>query len=507
MASAHSIASNQFGDWRWRVNNLYTVTDKLTGKVIPFIPYDIQNELYDGLHDRNIILKARQRGLTTACCILFLDDCLFTSDVRAAVIAHKLDDAKIIFRDKVRNVYLNMPDRIRERIPLVNDAADQLTFGNGSSIRVSTSTRSGTLQWLHISEYGKICAQYPEKAREIRTGAFPSAEQGCIIIESTAEGQEGDFYQKCQDAQALVGHDLSRLDYRFFFFPWWSAPEYELKQGTSAESPEDKSYFDRLELDLGIKLPQAKRNWWLTQEKDLGGDMKREYPASAMEAFEQALEGSYFVDQIAAAEKHGRIGEYPIDPGLLVNTCWDLGRSDDNVIWLWQDKNELAVFVGVYANSGEFIGHYIDWLEQWRKEHGVQFGVHYLPHDGDVKSVWLPGGTMEVLHNLGFRPDIVQRTPRKMETINQARRKFQKCAFDRNACKNGLEQLKRYRKEWDEKFGVFKEKPRHDTASHYADAFMTFTESGHIPLPPLVPQRRERYRGGTETEAGGWMGA
>ena len=167
----------------------------------------------------------------------------------------------------------------------------------------------------------------------------------------------------------------------------------------------------------------------------------------------------------------------------------------------------MAVFVGVYANSGEFIGHYIDWLETWRKEHEVQFGVHYLPHDGDVKNVWLSGGTMEVLHNLGFRPDIVPRTPKKMEAINQARRKFSKCAFDRNACKVGLEQLKRYRKEWDERVGVFREKPRHDTASHYADAFMTFTESEHIPLPPLVPHRRERYSGHQDAETGGWMAA
>jgi hypothetical protein len=505
MALSQTVIKH-LGDWRWRLNNLYTITDK-RGKKVRFKPNPVQQHLYDNLHDRSIILKARQRGITTATCILFLDHCVFRDDVRAAVIAHKLDDAKVIFRDKVRNVYLDLPDAIRNRVTLTNDAADQLTFSNGSSIRVSTSTRSGTVQFLHISEYGKICAQFPEKGREIRTGAFPSAEQGHIIIESTAEGQEGDFFQKCQDAEAAGDRELSRLDYKFFFFPWWDADEYELKQSIVAESPEDTTYFERLELELGKPISQPKRNWWLAQERDLGGDMKREYPATPQEAFEQALEGSYFADQIASAEKHARIGSFPVDPGLPVNTAWDLGRSDDNVIWLFQDHNDLTVFVGCYANSGEWIGHYIDWLENWRKERDVQFGRHYLPHDGDVKNIWLPGGTLEVMQNLHFRPDIVKRSLNKIEVINTARRKFGKCAWDRNACKEGLAQLKRYRKDWDEKFGVFKDRPRHDTASHYADAYLTFTESGHIPLPPLIPKKRERYKSQPAEGGGSWMAA
>jgi len=494
----------QWASAAWRLDNLYQITDK-AGNKIPFRLNEPQREMLEGMHSRNIILKARQRGVTTFWALVFLDQCLWVPNTRAAIIAHKLDDAKVIFATKIRDPYMDLPDVIRKKIPSTQDAADTLSFKNGSSIRVSTSTRSGTVQWLLVSEYGKIVTQFAEKAREIRTGAFPSAEQGTIVIESTAEGNDGDFFQKCQAARA--NPVLSRLDFKFFFFPWWSASEYQLKQGSTAEGPEDLAYFTRLEIDLGIKLTQPQRNWWLTQEKDLGGDMLREYPATADEAFEAALEGCYFVDQIAVAEKHGRIGDYPVDPGLPVNTCWDLGRGDDNVIWLWQDHNELATFVGVYANSGEWIGHYIDWLNEWRKDHNTQWGKHYLPHDGDVKTLWIPGGTMEVMANLKFMPEIVQRSRNKIETINTARRKFQKCAFDRNACKTGLEQLKRYRKDWNERFGVWRNEPRHDTSSHYADALMTFTESEHIPLPPLVGTRRERYRDTPQTRDGSWMSA
>ena len=82
-------------------------------------------------------------------------------------------------------------------------ALRRAVFANNSSIRVSTSMRSGTLQLLHISEYGQLCARFPEKAREVRTGALNTIQAGQVVfIESTAEGKEGHFYDLCEAAQA-----------------------------------------------------------------------------------------------------------------------------------------------------------------------------------------------------------------------------------------------------------------------------------------------------------------
>lgn len=501
----------QMHDARWRLHNLYSVIDK-KGKHVPFRPNWAQTELIDNLHNRNIILKARQLGFTTLCCLVYLDDCLFTENVRAAVIAHKLDDAKIIFRDKVKFPYDALPEALRAAIPASQDSADTLSFKNNSSIRVSTSTRSGTVNWLHVSEYGKICAQFPDKAREIRTGAFPSAERGMIIIESTAEGQEGDYYDKCQAAQSLAnqGLDPSRLDYKFFFFPWWREPSYQLAQSVTPTSPEDEAYFDRLEAETGQNVTREQRNWYLAQERELGGDMKREYPATPQEAFEQAIEGAYFADQIAMAEKHGRIGTFKVDPALPVNTFWDLGRNDFNAIWLTQDSGNLVNFVGYYENSGEWIGHYIEWLRNWASERGVMFADHYLPHDGDRQSLWLQGGTMDVMAKLNFRPKIINRTTNLVESIQMTRRKFQMCCFDRDECKIGLNRLKTFRKEWNDRLGVWSDRPRHDDASHGASAFRTFAESGHSPMPNATPEARDRYKRSRYADSDastGWMGA
>jgi hypothetical protein len=109
---------------------------------------------------------------------------------------------------------------------------------------------------------------------------------------------------------------------------------------------------------------QQQKNWWVTEEASLGGDMKREYPATPKEAFEQAIEGSIFGDDIASAYKHGRIGAFPIDTSRPVHTFWDLGHADETAIWFAQDYGAQTRFVGYYENSGEFIDFYIRYLDK-----------------------------------------------------------------------------------------------------------------------------------------------
>ncbi len=502
------IKPEQFLDPRWRICNLYTIIDK-SGKAVPFKPWDEQLEFLESIHTRNLILKCRQRGFTTLMCIVQLDDCIFTPNTRAAVIAHKLDDAKIIFRDKVKYPYDNLPDAIKERVPATQDSADTLTLGNNSSFRVSTSARSGTLNWLHVSEYGKICAQYPEKAREIRTGSFPATENGVITIESTAEGEGGDFHERSTAAQTLAERGLapSKKDFKFFFYPWWRAKEYTQSHSTIPISPEDEAYFESVENECGITLTDGQKNWWLNEERNMGGDMKREYPATPKEAFEQAIEGAIFADDLAVAYKHKRIGHFPFDKTRPVNTFWDLGHSDETAIWLEQDQESLSTFIGYYENSGEGIEHYVKWLKAWGDEHGAVFGEHYLPHDGDRKTIWTPEGSMVVMSRLGFRPKIVNRTPDKWEAVKLGRRKFSQIAIDEAGCKMGLLRLKAYRKEWDERRLVWKDKPHHGPESNGADAYLTFAQSNHAPTPGInktVDRHRSSYYE-REDEGGSWL--
>src|SRR5690606_5963110 len=265
-------------DKHWRLNNLYFITNK-QGKKVRFRMTAEQLEYYEGIHTRNIILKARQLGFTTEQCIIQLDAALFES-AKCALIAHTLNDAKRLFREKIKYAYDNLPAEIRLANPARNDAAGELVFAKGGSLYVSTSFRGGTLRYLHISEFGKICAKYPEKAREIVTGAFEAVAADCFVtIESTAEGRAGYFFEYSQSAekQAASKQPLGQLDWKFFFFSWWKNPEYSLEP-TSALPTRLVDYFAELEDKHGIKLTDGQKAWYHAKEKTLGDDMKREYP-------------------------------------------------------------------------------------------------------------------------------------------------------------------------------------------------------------------------------------
>lgn len=511
MANA-SLTADQFHDPRWRLANLYYITDK-QGRKTKFEPNESQLAFLEETTALNIILKARQLGFTTLCCLIYLDACLFHPNTRAGVIAHRLDDAKVIFRDKIKFPYDSLPDQLKERVKSTQDSADTLTFSNNSSIRVSTSMRSGTLQYLHVSEFGKICAQFPEKAHEIVTGALNAVAPGqFVVIESTAEGQEGSFYDMTSKAIEMKnsGAMLTEMDYSFHFFPWYLDKAYRLNPTGVIFTEEYERYFDSLAAK-GVKLDDWQKAWYIKKDVTQAGDMKREFPSFPEEAFEQALEGAYFSVEMDIAYKQQRVGGFPVDPRYPVNTFWDLGRNDLNTIWLHQYVAGFHRFVGYYENSGEWIGHYVSWLNDWKHEKGVQFGEHYLPHDGDRQYLWIPDGTLDVMSKLKFRPNIVERANSEIQQINQARPFFHKCQFDEASCSVGLKRLKQFRKEWDDLRGVWKDKSRHDINSHGAKAFLTFTSSGlrEDEVTVQAQQRdrhRERFASRGESD-GSWMTA
>ena len=186
MTNEEKLAKH-LGSQTWRLNNLYWIVDK-SGQRVKFQPNIQQQALLSGMWYLNLVLKARQLGMTTFILIFMLDRCLFNSDTKAGVIAHNREDAQKFFREKLKYAYDNLPDWLKSELAAKSDRAGELVFTNGSSITVGTSMRSSSLQYLHISEFGKVCAKYPDKAREIVTGALNAVEAGqFVFIESTAE--------------------------------------------------------------------------------------------------------------------------------------------------------------------------------------------------------------------------------------------------------------------------------------------------------------------------------
>lgn len=456
-------------------NGFYKVKDE-TGQAVPFKMRFSQAKFLNDLHGFDICLKARQLGFTTLIQIKFLDDALFFpgGNISVGIIAHNLSDAESFFNDKIKFAYDNLPDEVRAFVPSRTDSAKTMSFANGSQIRVGTSLRSGTFQRLHVSEFGKVCAKYPEKAREINTGALNTVHVGQqVIIESTAEGQGGIFFKMCEDAMArqALGERLSEIDFKFHFFPWWQDVKYVLDPEYVTITKEMRSYFARLENREGITLTDEQKAWYVRKRATQMDDMKREFPATPKEAFEAAIEGAYFASEIDKTRTRGNVRLVPYRDDLPVNTFWDLGIGDKMCIWFSQTHDGRPVMIDYYENHSEGAVHYAGVL----RDKPYMYGAHYIPHDGKQRTFETAETKEAVIERLTRVPvRVVPRTTDVTVDIQVMRNVIPITEFDMENCTIGLRHLTNYRREWDEKRAVFRAKPLHNDASNGADAYRTF---------------------------------
>jgi hypothetical protein len=461
--------TEKLSDPVWRINNLYYIKDA-QGNKVKFKMNDEQMELFNELHYFNIIPKARQLGITTFFCILYFDQILFNKDKTAGIIAHTREHAKKIFKEKIKFAWDNLPDWVKTGIgEPQTETTQEMTFPNGSTIFVSTSARSGTVQYLHISEFGFTCQHFPDKAEEIVAGSINTVHAGQYIsIESTAEGKEGYFYEFCMEAKQK--HDtnvtLSELEFKYFFFPWYGKKEYSLESATFPITSDYQEYFRKIELECNIKLSDGQKRWYIVKKNMQKDKIFSQYPSTVEEAFSASIQGAYYANEIQRLHMDKRLRNIPIDDTLPVDTWWDLGMNDDNVIIFTQSYGAEIRIIDVYSNSGEGLAHYIKIL----REKGYRYGYHTLPHDVEVRELGTGVSRKETLTTMGMTGIRVARKASIHDGIEKVRSLFSRFYFDEVRCEKLIKSLSLYRKEWDDKLGVFKDKPRHDTNSHYADA-------------------------------------
>jgi hypothetical protein len=460
-------AEKLLADPLWRLNNLYWIIDKSGNKVLFQLNW-AQEQLYKEMWYCNLILKARQLGISTFVCLLFLDRCLFNSNLHAGIIAHTREDAEVMFR-RVKFAYDSLSAGLKSLRSVNTDNARELQLSNGSTLRVGTSMRSSTLQLLHISEFGKICAKFPDKAREIVTGSLNALAPGqYVFIESTAEGREGYFYQMCKEARAIKDSEkkLTPLDFRFHFFPWHDHKGYRIDSDNVAVPKHYSDYFNALEGVISSQLDEEQRAWYIKRALTQGEDMKREFPSTPDEAFEASNEGLYYGKQIIEARQQGRIRNVYYDANVPVHTAWDLGYNDSTAIWFFQQCGQEVHLLDFYENSGEALTHYLQYL----KNKSYTYGKHLVPHDAAVHEYSTGLSRVEVARNHGIHFTVVPDIGIN-EGIDAARNILNRCWFDEAKCSRGITALESYKKEWNDRHGCWSSLPLHNFASHGADAF------------------------------------
>jgi hypothetical protein len=184
-------------------------------------------------------------------------------------------------------------------------------------------------------------------------------------------------------------------------------------------------------------------------------------------SFDAAIVGSYYGRLLSAAEREARITGVPYEPTALVWTAWDLGIRDATAIWFAQVIGREIHLIDYYEASGVELAHYVREIVT----RPYLYAGHILPNDVQAKELGTGKSRLEVLNQLGLRNITLAPLHQFEDGINAVRVFLPKCWFDAGKCTRGIEALKLYRAEHDEKLQILKPRAIHDWTSHAADAF------------------------------------
>ena len=248
---------------------------------------------------RALILKARQQGISTYCAGRVFWKTYFTPLTSSVILAHDSATSDALF-NMSKNLIQNMEKELRPEVQKSN--AKEIILGGTepheqSKYRLYTAGnaeagRGTTPTILHCSEVAFW--QYDEK---ILAGLFqgvPNAVGTEIILESTANGAQGQFHRMWKTAERGEGQYIP------IFIPWFITSEYRIPAPDDFEETltlEDEEYMQKYELDLD-------QMYWRSIKIAEGGVLKfkQEYPANADEAFLVSGSNVFDRDKLNALE-------------------------------------------------------------------------------------------------------------------------------------------------------------------------------------------------------------
>ena len=202
-------------------------------------------------------------------------------------------------------------------------------------------------------------------------------------------------------------------------------------------------------------------------------------------SFDAAVVGAYYGKLMQQAES--RITGVPYEPTAQVYTAWDLGIRDSTAIWFAQVVGREIHLIDYYESSGVDLGHYVREIQQ----RPYLYAGHIVPHDAQAKELGTGKSRLEVLESLGLKNITVASLHRVEDGINAVRTIIPRCWFDSRKCARGVDALKLYRAEFDDKLQALKPRPVHDWTSHCADAFrylaMTLDSQIRMPIEVFEP--------------------
>ena len=394
-----------------------------TEVIIPYTPREVMRKFH-GRTERFACLVAHRRcGKTVAAVNDLIRDAMIIEreNVRVAYIAPYYNQAKSIAWDYAKHYSAAIPG-IK-----VNESELRIDYPNGARLRLFGADNYDSMRGLYFDAVVlDEPADFPMNAWQTVIRPALADRKGRATFIGTPKGKN-EFWET---------YHMAKED------PSWYCAMHKASE---------TGYVDQEELEESLKI--------------MGEDRyEQEFECS----FEAAISGSYYGHEMKAATKEGRITEVRYDRSLPVVTSFDLGIGDSTAIWFAQFMpNGDVHLIDYYENSGVGLDHYAQILQ----EKNYVYEYHILPHDAQVKELGTGKSRIEVLDNLGIRPIEIAPKLRVDDGIQASRSMLGKCWFDEKKCDRGIEMLRQYQRDFDEKMKTWRGRPRHDFTSHGADSF------------------------------------
>jgi len=409
---------------------------------------------------------------STFAVLYLLDEALFNFNMSCGIVSYSLQHAQHIFKRIIGHALENMPHELKP-VGIVQHSAHEITFSNGSFLRVDTTLRGGTCQLVLISEFGKTCARSPQKAEEIVTGTLNTLSQsGIAIIESTGEGSDGHFAAMVNTAATEEHDENNPLSYKLFFYPWHEEPLYRMKNKVEWDT-DLTDYFEKIENEAGITLDLEQKNWYAAKKAELGDKMGQEFPSTIQESFLSSSDAYYYAEYIAKAYDEGRIlNVSPYDALLPTYVAMDIGVNDLTAIIFFQCAHGEIRIIDYYEDNRKGVDFYVNFIT---REKNYMISTIFLPHDAAKMDGIVVENTYEkdfrrLLANTAINVRVLKRTDVNLG-ISHAKIKFARCVFNGPRCKKLIESLGKYRKQWSEPQGRYLDRPLHNIHSNASDSF------------------------------------
>jgi len=399
---------------------------------LPYTPRSIMLPFHDRTERFACLVAHRRCGKTVAAVNDLIRDAFVIrrENVRVAYIAPYYNQSKAIAWDYVKQFTAPIPG-IK-----YNESELRADFPNGARLRLFGADNYDSMRGLYFdSVVLDEPADFPMSAWPTVIRPALSDRKGKATFIGTPKGKN-EFWDTYHNAQTDPN--------------WFCAMHKASETGI----------LDQEELDEALRT--------------MGEDRyAQEFECS----FEAAIQGAYYGTEMKRVTEDGRIGRVPYDRALGVVTAWDLGVGDSTAIWFAQYAGPEIRIIDYYESSGVGLDHYARVLQE--KEY--VYDQHILPHDVQVKELGTGKSRLETLDALGIRPVTI--APKLMvdDGIQAVRSMLDKCWFDSERCDRGIEALRQYQRDFDEKGKTWRGRPKHDWTSHGADA-MRYLATGYRPM-------------------------